>query len=99
MYYVYILYSENIDKYYIGSTENYDKRLLDHNSSLSTYTKRGVPWKIVYIETLTDRSSALIREKQIKNKKSRKYIEYLIKIRPIAHSVIPKVFRDDSSSS
>jgi putative endonuclease len=66
MYYVYILYSDSIDRHYIGSTENYEKRLLNHNNGLSTFTKRGIPWKILYLETFLDRSSAVKREKEIK---------------------------------
>ena len=33
MYYIYILYSKTIDKYYIGSTSNVENRLAFHNSA------------------------------------------------------------------
>jgi putative endonuclease len=74
----YILYSSKIDKYYIGSTENLEKRLENHNLGKSTFTSRGIPWLLVYFEEFSNRSDSLKREKEIKNKKSRKYIEYLI---------------------
>ena len=78
MWYVYILYSEKIDRYYVGITDNLEWRLERHNAGWGKYTKRGIPWKIVYTEEYETKSDALKREKKIKNKKSRKYIEYLI---------------------
>ena len=77
-YFVYILYSEKTDRYYIGSTSYIEKRLIKHNFGGTASTRPGRPWKIVHTETLNTKSEALIREKQIKNKKSRKYIEWLI---------------------
>jgi putative endonuclease len=81
-FYTYILYSEVINKYYIGSTENLEKRLLDHNAGMSTFTKRGIPWRLVYFEVFETRKEALNREYEIKNKKSKRYIEYLINNKP-----------------
>jgi len=77
-FYTYILYSDKLSKFYIGSTENLEKRLESHNSGLSTFTSRAIPWKLVYSEQFPNRSDSLKREKEIKGKKSRKYIEYLI---------------------
>jgi putative endonuclease len=81
----YILYSSKLDKYYVGSTENIEERLKKHNLGNSTFTSRGTPWVLVYQEVFETRSQSLVREREIKNKKSRKYIEFLIG--PIAHSV------------
>ncbi len=81
MYFVYILFSSKTKKYYIGSTDNLEGRLKHHNAGLTPSTKSGAPfWEIKYIETLDDRTSALKRELEIKNKKSRKYIEWLISL-------------------
>ncbi|MFC0262719.1 GIY-YIG nuclease family protein [Fontibacter flavus] len=79
MYVVYILYSSKTDKYYVGSTDNLHDRIKHHNYGATPSTKSGAPnWILVYYETLTDKSSALKRELEIKRKKSRKYIEWLI---------------------
>lgn len=86
MYFVYILYSQRINKYYIGCTENLDKRLEVHNAGLSTFTSKGVPWVRVYFEQLDTLSEARKREIEIKKKKSRKYIEFLVSNR--AHSSV-----------
>ncbi len=78
MWFIYIIYSEKIDRYYVGITENLDWRLERHNNGWGKYTKRGIPWKIVYTEECDTKSEALKREKEIKRKKSRTYIEELI---------------------
>jgi len=79
MWKVYILYSEIIDRYYIGVTDDIEWRLERHNQGWGRYTKRGIPWKVVYLEEFDSKSAALSREREIKNRKSRKYIENLIK--------------------
>ena len=81
MYYVYILYSENFDRYYVGQCEDIDVRLQRHNKKGVLSTKPYVPWKLLYTETFNTRTEAVAREREIKNKKSRKYIEYLISIK------------------
>ncbi len=46
-YIVYILKStKNPVKSYIGITQNLEQRLQEHNSGLSYYTKRYVPWDV-----------------------------------------------------
>ena len=77
-YFVYILYSEKRDRFYIGFTSDINSRLLKHNSGSTTSTKSGIPWELVYSEEYVTKTEALKREKAIKKKKSRKYIEYLI---------------------
>jgi putative endonuclease len=76
---VYILYSSILDKYYVGHTEDTDKRLLQHNMGFSTYTAKAQDWILVYKEIFLTRQEARQREKDIKAKKSRKYIEWLIR--------------------
>ena len=78
MFFVYILYSEKIDKYYVGCSENLEQRLINHNAGMSTFTSRGIPWIRVYEEMFETLSEARKRESEIKKKKSRKYIEFLV---------------------
>lgn len=77
-FYIYILQSEKNGKFYVGSTENLEKRLQDHNWSRTPSTKSGIPWKMVYNEVFQSRGEAMRRENEIKSKKSRKYLAYLI---------------------
>ena len=74
----YILYSERIDVYYVGSTSNLEDRLIRHNSGRSTYTKRGIPWAVVYRKEYETKSESYQAELYIKSQKSRKCIEKLI---------------------
>ncbi len=78
MFYVYIIYSELLNKYYVGSCQNIDERLRDHLNSRSKYTKSAKDWKLKYSESFFSRSEAYQREMQIKKMKSRTYIEKLI---------------------
>jgi len=75
---VYILYSATTDKYYVGQTENIEGRLSRHTNSGNKSTRFAKDWKVVYEEHFDTRSEAVRREQFIKNKKSRKYIEWLI---------------------
>ncbi|KAF2514700.1 GIY-YIG nuclease family protein [Flavobacterium foetidum] len=79
MFYTYIIYSETLDKYYVGSCQNIEQRLQDHLNSKSKFTKVAKDWKLKYFETFPTRSEACKRKLQIKKMKSRKYIEDLIK--------------------
>ena len=78
MYYTYILYSEKLDKYYIGSTNDIERRLERHNQGHTPYTRIGIPWKLFYSEVYNTRKEAFVREQQIKKMKSRTYIESLL---------------------
>ena len=77
-FYVYILYSSSLDQYYVGQTENLEDRIFRHTNSGSKSTKRTDDWILKYAEEFDSRSEAIHRELEIKNKKSRKYIEWLV---------------------
>ena len=78
MAFVYILYSPKLNKYYVGACSNLERRLYEHNIGHSTFTSTGVPWELKYTEQFHSLQDAKSREKQIKNKKSRIFIENLI---------------------
>jgi putative endonuclease len=70
MYLVYIIKSLKVLRYYIGSTENVDRRLSDHNSGKVKSTKAFKSWELVYSERFDTKSDAIKRERQIKSYKS-----------------------------
>ena len=78
-YFVYILRSINDGSYYIGSTQDLHSRLERHNQGRSQYTKAKRPWKIVYFEEYPDRSTAMKRERGMKDRKDRAFIEDLMR--------------------
>ena len=89
MYYCYILYSQKLDKYYIGSTNDLQGRLRRHNSSNRGYTSAGKPWELKYFEMFKEKRIAIAREIELKRWKSRNLIEKLIGERSSVGSVHP----------
>lgn len=77
MWYVYILRCDE-SIYYVGMTNNIERRISEHKSKLSSYTKRFQLIELVYFETHLSENSAAKREKQIK-KWSRAKKEALIR--------------------
>ena len=78
-YHVYILQSELDGTYYVGSTHDLEMRVVRHNQGGSRYTKARQPWKLVHSEQFESKSEALIRERHIKKRKSREYIEKFVR--------------------
>jgi putative endonuclease len=78
MFYLYIIYSAKLDRYYVGYTADIEVRIVQHNNGLSSFTSKANDWKLVYKEQYPNREEAHKRELEIKSKKSRKYIEWLI---------------------
>ncbi len=52
--YIYILESLKDKSHYIGISSDPKRRLEEHNSGKSLYTKRKRPWIIIYTETYDD---------------------------------------------
>ena len=76
-YFVYILQSIKDNTFYKGYTTDIERRLNEHNSGKSQYTKNKTPWKLIYLEECTDKTAALKREKSLKRANS-KYLSWLI---------------------
>jgi putative endonuclease len=79
MYYLYIIQNNINQSYYIGHTRNIGERVKRHNEGRSKYTAQKGSWRMIYQEIFQTRGEAMKREKEIKEKKSKKYIEYLIR--------------------
>ena len=75
----YILFSESLDKFYIGYTEDeVESRLKKHLSNHHGFTSKAKDWQIVYSENFESKSLAYARERQVKAWKSRQRIVQLI---------------------
>ena len=77
MFYVYILESEIDGDFYKGSTEDYVKRLAEHNRGESQFTRSKMPWKLIFVREFNDKRTALIEEKRLK-KCNKEYLRWLI---------------------
>ena len=70
MYYVYILQSIKTNRFYIGHTDDLNRRLEEHSTGRGgQYTRQNGPWKLVYKEQHPSRSSAIKREQFLKSTK------------------------------
>ena len=75
--FVYIIQSEHSGVFYKGYTSYPSLRLEEHNNGKSHYTANKGPWKMVYLEKMQDKRTALIRERQLK-RVNPMYINWLI---------------------
>lgn len=78
MFTVYVIQNEK-GKIYIGQTDNFSKRLSQHNNKdfdKRSYTKlqKGL-WSLVYKETFSTRREAIKREGQLKSSRGRDFIK------------------------
>ena len=78
---VYILYSQKLNRYYIGYTSNFDVRLDFHFNDIQTrkFTHRADDCVVFLTITCTSKTQGLQIEKHIKKMKSKIYIENLKK--------------------
>ncbi len=76
MAYVYILYSEKIDKHYIGSCLDLESRIVEHNKHVypGSFTTQSDDWVLYFSLSTASEKTARDIEKHIKRMKSRKYL-------------------------
>jgi putative endonuclease len=77
-FFVYILFSQNKNRFYIGFTSNLEERVIRHNQKSKGFTGNTNDWKVVYTEKYNSKEVANKRELQIKSWKSRTKILELI---------------------
>jgi putative endonuclease len=77
-YFVYFLQSIKDASYYIGVSDNVERRLHQHNNGESKSTASKIPWLLKRIEEFPDINLAYKRERFLKKMKSRKIIERVI---------------------
>ncbi|TQO37217.1 GIY-YIG catalytic domain-containing protein [Arenibacter algicola] len=73
--FVYILYSEERSRYYVGQTTDITNRLKRHNLGIVPSTKSGVPWKLVLQIEVLSRSEAMVLERRIKKRGAKRFID------------------------
>jgi putative endonuclease len=77
--FLYILQSETSGKFYVGSTDNLDRRLSEHLRGHTPSTRGRGPWKLVHTQEFVTLLEARRRELEIKNWKSARLIQALIR--------------------
>jgi putative endonuclease len=66
MHYVYFLKSAETKWIYIGNTNDLKRRLAEHNSGKTSFTRERGPWELIYYEAYKDKRDALSREQALK---------------------------------
>jgi len=68
MYYVYLIRSQKVNGWkYIGSTNNLERRIKEHNNGKVLSTKNYGPFSLIYYEAYLSENDAREREKQLKH--------------------------------
>jgi putative endonuclease len=76
--FLYILQSDSSGRFYVGSTDDLDRRVSEHQRGKNLATRGRGPWKLVHYEKFDTLSEARRRESEIKRWKSAKLIQALI---------------------
>ena len=100
MYYVYILYAPDYNKYYVGQTQDIEQRLLTHNElSQNSYTAKYRPWELKVYLSVPTRAAAIAMERHIKSKKRRAFLEAVIDSKNLREKLIEEFSGADNSSN
>jgi len=77
MYKVYLLENQKNKSWYIGQTENLERRIKQHNSGNGGRTTKTMTghWKLIYAEAYQDKQDALGREKFLKGESGRIFLK------------------------
>ena len=74
-YYTYILKSKKDGRLYTGFTNDLRKRLMEHNSGKSFYTKGRGPFEIIYYEACLLEKEARSRELYLKTGMGKRFLK------------------------
>jgi len=77
-YFVYILQSEENDRYCVGRSKNPERRLEHHNTTSTGFTSRYRPWALVFTQEFPTKDDAVSAGQLIKGWKSRKMTRYVV---------------------
>ena len=69
LYYTYVLENTLTKRHYVGSTNDIDRRLEEHNRGHTKSTRSRGKWKLLYVEKYNIEEQARKRERQIKSYK------------------------------
>ena len=83
--YVYVLFSGKDNNFYIGYTQNLEKRLQEHNAKKNFSTKYRLPLKLIYVETCLNEEDAKRREDYLKTSQGRRFLK--LRLRKFLHQL------------
>ena len=72
MFFVYAIKSLITNRVYIGHSNNWHRRLKEHNSGVVKSTKKDRPWELIAVQEFNSRNKARWKERQMKKSKGSK---------------------------
>lgn len=78
MQYVYVLQNQS-GQFYTGCTSDLKKRLVQHNTGKSEFTKYRGPYELIYYEACLNVKDAYAREKYLKTGMGKRYLKNRLK--------------------
>ena len=78
-FFVYIVYSPSLQRFYVGTTDDVAKRIDEHNNNKypGSFTSKGIPWELFFQIECKTGDQAYKLEKYIKKMKSTNFIKRL----------------------
>ncbi len=77
-FYIYALVSEKDGTIYVGMTTDLKRRLNEHNSGKSKYSKGHSPWRLFHSELAGNSKVARLREKYFKTSAGKKRLKAIL---------------------
>ena len=76
--FVYILESEENGRYYVGRSQDPERRVEHHNTTSTGFTSRYRPWTLVFTQEFPTKEEAVEAEQLIKSWKNKKMTRYVV---------------------
>ena len=77
--YVYLLQSMKDGHWYTGMTKDLRKRFNQHQEGKNTWTKKYIPFELIYYEACRSMDDARAREKYLKSGPGKRYLKNRLK--------------------
>jgi putative endonuclease len=78
MFFTYVIFSRNFNRFYKGHCQDIDIRLKEHNSGKTSSTKPFIPWEFVYYESFETIEGSVKREKYFKTAAGRRFLKKVL---------------------
>lgn len=75
MYYVYAIKSQKNNYIYVGISDNYTRRIKQHNFGYNKSTRPHKPFTLVYLEKFNSRILARQKEKYLKSGSGKEFLK------------------------
>jgi putative endonuclease len=74
-YFVYIIWSDKLKKFYAGSTQDLANRISEHNKGEAKFTSKGIPWVLIWNIEVETKLEAVRQELRIKKRGIKRFLD------------------------